>query len=523
MSARASVTPVVSFLVAVMLVCPVVVLAVGGGGTAPDYGDLLILYRDAYGVPVLSPVQDVTDPETGLPVQGGECLQPVAAAGVDIVDALGESINCEKTPDGLCLIPLDQYACTVLPEFAGYTQEVEFERINVARSPEDVLARQLEDALVNLATADCISLDPAGRLVYQTLDINDSDGDTITDEYLSKTIDSPVQNLAIYKELILTGQLGDPAIDLPDPWGFLDTGAAALGAASSKEGAVNVDEVVYLNRIMGLSDPETPTMLDPKTCIYPRQEVKGVVVKVEKCFLDYSDHHYLRARTYRLLPDPAYIPEESPKAGGFEYLDFLRYDYAGNPLFRIFQRPIRPVVFPNEETTTVRDFLPGFTDGNIGGFAQAADDARAVIEFMHSHPVLSGYETPLPECGGPHETAYNVSINPVSGFQVPVMMVVNEDGREVIVTVGNSGPDAASGSVTVVGEMNGTPIMDDQTFHFDELASGASQGWAFQVVATEAGTIDWEATVTAPYDVFSADNTVTGTTEVLAGGSGEGE
>ena len=46
------------------------------------------------------------------------------------------SIDCEKTPDGLCLIPLDQYSCSVLPEYAAYTQEIEFERINVARAPE---------------------------------------------------------------------------------------------------------------------------------------------------------------------------------------------------------------------------------------------------------------------------------------------------------------------------------------------------------------------------------------------------
>ncbi len=41
---------------------------------------------------------------------------------------------------------------------------------------------------------------------------------------------------------------------------------------------------------------------------------------------------------------------------------------------------------------------PGFLDGNIGGFAQAADDTRAVIDFMHDRPVPLDYETPVPLC-----------------------------------------------------------------------------------------------------------------------------
>ena len=261
MSTRASVKPVASFLVAAMLACPAAVMAQtsggggGGGGGSPDYGDLVVLYRDANGVPILSASQQVLDPD-GVLVDGGLCLQPVAAAGVDIVDPVTlVSIECAKTPDGLCLIPVDQYSCSVLPSYASYTQEIEFERINVARAPADVMARQLEDVLIGLSTADCIQLDPAGRLLYQTLDINDSDGDGDSKEYFTKTVDSPLQNLAIYKELILKGQLGDPTIELPQPfdaYGFLDTAAKALGAAGSKEGSVNVDLVVYLNQIMGL-------------------------------------------------------------------------------------------------------------------------------------------------------------------------------------------------------------------------------------------------------------------------------
>ncbi len=166
-------------------------------------------------------------------VQAGQCQQPIAAAGV-VFD------GCEMNSTGeFCLIPVDQITCAVLEEYASYTQEVDFGRMNVARAPEDVLARQLDDVVVKLATADCISLDPAGRLVYTSQDINDADGDGDTLEYMTSAVDSPLQNLAIYKEMIVRGELGDPAIELPQPfsaYGILDAAAKGLGAASDKGG-----------------------------------------------------------------------------------------------------------------------------------------------------------------------------------------------------------------------------------------------------------------------------------------------
>jgi hypothetical protein len=43
-------------------------------------------------------------------------------------------------------------------------------------------------------------------------------------------------------------------------------------------------------------------------------------------------------------------------------------------------------------------------------------------------------------------------------------------------------------------------------------------------IAPEVGTVYWTATVTAPNDVYAPNNTVTGTTDVMAGGGGgEGE
>ena len=69
----------------------------------------------------------------------------------------------------------------------------------------------------------------------------------------------------------------------------------------------------------------------------------------------------------------------------------------------------------------------GFIDGNIGGFTQAADDTREVINFMHDHPLPVGSETPVPYCGDPGipptDIVYDVSISEESGLQVPKRMV----------------------------------------------------------------------------------------------------
>ena len=73
------------------------------------------------------------------------------------------------------------------------------------------------------------------------------------------------------------------------------------------------------------------------------------------------------------------------------YFEHLALDDAAVPSFVIEQGPIIEDVFDNE---------PGFTDGNIGGFAQAADDARAVIDYMHRWPVPPDYATRI--------TSYNV-------------------------------------------------------------------------------------------------------------------
>ncbi|MDD2542200.1 MAG: hypothetical protein PHH28_14325, partial [Desulfuromonadaceae bacterium] len=406
------------------------------------------------------------------------------------------------------IIPLDYDTCAVLVGSEGLLQPVEFGRTNVIRAPSKTIDGQLADLLVNLSTAECITLDPAGRLMLPSPDVLDSDGDGNTTELISKAVDSPLQNLAIYREMMLKGKLGNPVIHLPVPfngYGFLDTAAKALGAAIDKEGKIGVDHIVYLNQILGLSDKTTDTVL-PKICIMVKEEVQGEMVMVEKCFLNYGNYGFTRSQTHGNLPYPAYITGTAGNDGTFEYLSVYP-DVSGpngKPLFWIASGQIESVVFGGTQS--------GSATTNIGAFAQATDDAREVINFIHSHPVMAGYETPIP-CGVSSISSYDVAL---SGLQVPVSMAVGTT-REGTVTVTNEGPDPATGTVTIKGILANGDTLVSQTFPFIDLAIGTSKSETFVFTGpTSATTIVWTATVTAAQDVQNNNNSLTESTIVTS-------
>lgn len=463
----------------------------GGGASPPpvDFGDLIILYRDPNGVPILTPQAG----DTGL------CQQPIYFAS----GLCPSTCAVPSIPPAINVVDVDQNTCAVQLGCEACTQEVEFGRINEARSSDAVFEAQLDDVVVNLATSDCeVSLDPAGRLVT---------GSIATDGTISTSaIDSPLQNLAIYRQLIQTGSLG-----IPLPAGGLKTAARGLGAASDKTGEVNVDLVAYLNQIMGLTDQGTTTILDPKICIDVREEVQGVVQLVQKCFLDYGIFNYDRTTNFGALPSPPYIDDPSGPSdvpGWFEYLALLDPTL---PSFQIQYGPILDAVFPGAS----------FAGNNIGAFAQAADDARAVIDFMHTWAVPEDYATPVP-CQALANITYDVSISEVSGLQVPRNIVSGTEGREFTVSVANAGPDPATGTVTVtaVPADGSTVVGSPWIFNFTDLNAGQSTSFtqSFSVTVSQPTTIDWTATVSAQFDVNPANNAVVATSNVRLTGRDRG-
>jgi hypothetical protein len=480
----------------------------GGGGDDPidtDFGDLIILYRYDTGVPVPSASVQVPDPESGVLVDGGLCWQPTSAVDFSYEGWTEPAdrvvVPTERTEvDGRYLIPVDQYTCGVEAFFGSYTEEVDFGRINQARSPASVFEAQLEDVVIKLATADSTSLDPAGRMVAS---ICAADEETVT-----STIDSPLQNLAIYRQLMLTGTIGVP---LPQGAGVLDTAARGLGVASDKGGEVNVDIVSYLNQVMGLD--AVPTEL-PKLCATYRAEVQGTIRPVEKCFLDYGAYAYIRGTNFGALPSPAYIPDGAANEGWFEYLALVE---GTTPFyFEILQGPI---------TTAVFDDAPGFEGGNIGGFAQSADDARAVINFMHDWPMPDAdvYGTAV-SCVPSDDILYDLAISEQSGLQVP-KNYVNGGEREFFVNVGNLGPDAANATVTVVAT-GAEGVFDTWIFPITELPMGQTASFTqFFTITTSGSEIAWNATVVADppgLDPNPGNNSIDATSKVRASGGGGG-
>lgn len=464
---------------------------------ARDYGDLYVLYRDANGVPILTP--DLW-------------VQPLAPPGVTLVNTIDGTVECvPPSQTDSCVIPVDPASGEVVPGFETYVQEVDFGRTSVVRAPPSMLASQLEEAVFNLQTADCKTLDPAGRLVTSVVESPNEASAAVA----SAVIDSPLQNLAIYKQLMLYGYLGpenDP-VQLPGgngPRNVLMTAARSLGAAADKSGKVTVDMVEYINQFLGLADENVTTYL-PKTCIAVKKEVQGQPQIVTECFLDYSAFGYNRLANFAALPYPAYIPAGSPKSDWFEYLSPL----PDRPLFRVARGPILLAV-PQLASD------PRLSAQNVGGFVQAADDARAVIDYAHTWPVPGDYATPVP-CTAHAGNRNDVSISEESGLQVPTRMMAGTV-REFSVTVANAGPDAAIGTVTLTAiDSDGVAIADFPKSRNFDIPAGGSQTWTGTFTVDYATTVTWTATAEAANDVNPNNNSATKTTQVLErSGNGAG-
>lgn len=272
------------------------------------YGDLWVIVRNDNGEPILY-VWDDRDNDGELePYQDEDGFpQPIAADG--------------------SLIPLDEEGH---PIEESLTQEVELGRLNIGRSPTKVTDRALEEALGVLNAATEVDTDAAGRLMVLV------DGEW-------KTIDSPVENLALYIDLIQDGtidgldnevvstafaNLTDGALTDAD---YADA-ATFLAAAADKVGTVTLDEVIYMNNILGLNDG---TYLDLTSVTYSRSSLYDGV-------------------TAEVLVDPD-----------------------GDGTWETQTVDIYETVFGDIDAMATA----------AEGFAQAVDDARAVVNFLHEYEV----------------------------------------------------------------------------------------------------------------------------------------
>lgn len=205
-----------------------------GGGTKPPgagtkkgdlFGDMVVLLRDDNGLPILN--------ADGL-VQVIAFVYDEEGNVVPLTDADGnlQVIPYNSEGDLVTQMVVDGVTYSVVPA------EVELGRLSVGRSPSKVLDKALSDALSKL-TGDLavVTLDSTGRLVVNGV-----------------TIDSPLENLALYEVYLTTGTL--PGVDMTN-LGDLEA-AALFAAAADKTGTIIVDTVVYMNAILGI-DTTTAT------------------------------------------------------------------------------------------------------------------------------------------------------------------------------------------------------------------------------------------------------------------------
>jgi len=267
------------------------------GSTKGDlFGDLYVILRDENGVPILTPEGFV---------------QPIDADGNPI--------------------PLDAEGAPIDPSLAI---EVELGRLNVGRAPNSVLDRRAQEVITLLNAATEITLDAAGRLV-------------ITVDGVAKTIDSPLENLAIYVALMTTGTI--PGVsDLPGTeFDHLVDGvftaadmlsaASFLAAGRDKAGELTTDEVAYINAFLDINTVKqgnvTYSDIDFSSFIYDRSDLyENVTVTV-----------------LIQQPDGSWVPTE---VNVYEAV-FGSMDFSGA--------------------------------GSLSVFAQAAEDARAIIEYIHEY------------------------------------------------------------------------------------------------------------------------------------------
>lgn len=184
--------------------------------------------------------------------------------------------------------------------------------------------------------ADSVSLDAAGRLV-------------VTTDGVAKTIDSPLENLAIYVALMTQGTI--PGVtDLPGTEfdhlvdgvltsADLVSAVSFLAGATDKASPLTADDVAYINAVLGINTTR--------------------VGDVTYSDVDYSSFSYDRSDAYADVTALVLVQQPNgswvPTTVNVYDVVFGGADYAGS--------------------------------GTFSAFTQAAEDARAIVNYIHEYAI----------------------------------------------------------------------------------------------------------------------------------------
>jgi hypothetical protein len=358
------------------------VLKKGGKQTEVDqadlYGDLWVMERDESGVPLLYPLKylveyqdvpvdgiiDVVNPK----LDGSFDLKVLVRdeAGYVIFDSEGkpqtDNVTIEPNIDGYVVgidnvIALYDAEGEVLPTVALHVVPIEMGRLNIIRSPSTVISKRLTEVIKNFGdgTVANVTRDFCGRIMMFRTD------EAIELGAEDKPIDSPLENLAIYKELMLhgfaqsaednglkflieqDGELGGFDLQLRVDQGegvwddspksydeftgiveltgideqdniIMNLAASCMAAGSDKSNTLLIDEIVFVNLFMGIPEVSgngIDTQAEEITCFLPtiEQEIR-MMDKTDKheysryrYYVDYSAFTYDRTKFQETLLD----------------------------------------------------------------------------------------------------------------------------------------------------------------------------------------------------------------------------
>ena len=231
-----------------------------------------------------------------------------------------------------------------------FVSEADLERLNLARTSDEVIQRKLDEVQIRLEAATEITLDGAGRIT--------TDG---------VAIDASPEHAAMYQALMDTGTipgLGVTPAQIDQGSGGFDEwmlAAAAVGTAGGKSVPIGPDTIEYYGRIAaptgGVADwGYIPVLPPPDT--FAGEE-----------FIDYTGFSHTRADVYEGCTTWLDVPTLTWKYGRVldrvEFLDVV--DLAAQT-------------------------VPGTVD-NVAGFTQMADDVRSVINYLHENEVVVNPDT----------------------------------------------------------------------------------------------------------------------------------
>lgn len=443
----------------------------GGGGsgggedtTGSLYADLVIAYRAVNGTPILKkynvPATETTPATTEYCVQPASyepipgitpTTNPVDGQQVWVVPLQGEWLDDENPP-----VALDEIgACDPQPQYAMFVKEVELERMNLARTSDDVLAQKLSDVQTKLQFAKSILLESTGRLSF--------DG---------TPIDASPENAAIYQSLMKTGTIpglhpasmaGPPALVGPESadgsnsqFGMWELAAMTIGAAASKSTPINVDTIEYYNRIIGLPD-FTSLWSDVKLIQPADPDNTGSPLASGEKFVDYSGFSYNRSQTFK---------------GSVTWLDVPTLTWKVSHIMDVV-----PFTHPEISNQT----LTGVT-----AFAQLADDVRALCNYIPDNTFIPGFYMDVPgvdtydaQLKAIHDPAVDLGTLPESVFQTYPFQITASllnphqgdpiDGARLRLTI-HAPANLADGDVTATAT-------DGQSVPFTAGADGNLVGW----------------------------------------------